>query len=111
LNVAREPMDIANPKGKEQHVCFAKSVRDALEDVMAWGFTDIFRQHRPNAGEFTFWDYRVKNSLERNIGWRIDHLLGTQSIAKLCREVEVERWLRAEERPSDHTAVTANFEC
>lgn len=109
LNVARSPMDIANPKGKEQHVCFAQSVRNALEDVMEWGFVDIFRQHRPNEGEFTFWDYRVKNSLERNIGWRIDHLLGTQSVAEACRGVEVERWLRAEEKPSDHTAVVAEF--
>lgn len=77
---------------------------------MEWGLVDIFRQHRPNAGEFTFWDYRVKDSLNRNIGWRIDHIIGTQAAAALCRSVTVERDLRAMERPSDHTAVTAELE-
>lgn len=110
LNVARFDMDIANPKGKEQHVCFAQEVKDALTDVMDWGLIDIFRQHRPDAGEFTFWDYRVKNSLERNIGWRIDHLLGTEKVAKSCKGVIVERRLRAEEKPSDHTAVVCELE-
>lgn len=109
LNVARTAADIANPKGKEQHVCFAQSVRDALSDVMDWGLTDIFRLHRPGEGEFTFWDYRVKNSLERNIGWRIDHLLATKSVAESSTQVIVERRLRAEEKPSDHTAVVAEF--
>ncbi len=110
LNVARCDMDIANPKGKKEHVCFTQEVKDALTDVMEFGLTDIFRQHRPNAGEFTFWDYRVKNSLERNIGWRIDHLLGTKKVADACRGVVVERRLRAMEKPSDHTAVIADFE-
>ena len=110
LNVARCDMDIANPKGKEQHVCFTQEVKDALAKVMAWGFIDIFREHRPGAGEFTFWDYRVKNSLERNVGWRIDHLLGTKSVAESCKAVVVERKLRAEEKPSDHTAVVCELD-
>ena len=74
------------------------------------GLVDIFREHLRGEGEYTFWDYRVKDSLARNIGWRIDHILGTQSAAALCRGVRVERSLRAMERPSDHTAVVGTFE-
>lgn len=110
LNVAPTDIDVTNPKTKKDHVCFHTSVKEALTEVMDWGLVDIFRAHRPDAGEFTFWDYRVKNSLERNIGWRIDHLLGTQSLAEICRGVTVERELRAMERPSDHTAVVGTFE-
>ena len=110
LNVAPTDIDVTNPKTTKDHVCFHTSVKEALADVMEWGLVDIFRQHRPNSGEFTFWDYRVKDSLNRNIGWRIDHIIGTQAAAALCRSVTVERDLRAMERPSDHTAVTAELE-
>lgn len=110
LNVAPTDIDVTNPKTKKDHVCFHESVKDAFSNVLSWGMEDIFRRHRPNEGEFTFWDYRVKDSLERNIGWRIDHILGTAAMADMCKGVTVERDLRAMERPSDHTAVTGIFE-
>ncbi len=110
LNIAPTDIDVTNPKTKKDHACFHEDVKKAFADVMDWGLSDIFREHRPDAGEFTFWDYRVKNSLERNIGWRIDHIIGTKSAADMCCEVRVERELRAMERPSDHTAVVGVFE-
>lgn len=110
LNVAPTDIDVTNPKTKKDHVCFHESVKKALADAMAWGMEDIFREQLPDEGEFTFWDYRVKDSLARNIGWRIDHVLGTKKIAAACRGVKVARELRAMERPSDHTAVVAEFE-
>lgn len=110
LNVALTDIDVTNPKTKRDHVCFHQSVKDALTNAMDWGLEDIFREHLPGEGHFTFWDYRVRDSLNRNIGWRIDHILGTKSAAALCRGVRVERELRAMERPSDHTAVVADFE-
>ncbi len=32
----------------------------ALSDLMGWGFTDVYRTHKPDEKEFTFWDYRVQ---------------------------------------------------
>ncbi|MDO4560214.1 MAG: exodeoxyribonuclease III [bacterium] len=110
LNVAPSAIDVTNPKNKKDHVCFHQDVKEALSRAMEWGLVDIFREHLPGEGEYTFWDYRVKDSLARNIGWRIDHILGTQSAAALCTGVRVERALRAMERPSDHTAVVGAFE-
>lgn len=109
LNVAPTDIDVTNPKNKKEHVCFHEDVKKALKDAMEWGLVDIFREQLPGAGEYTFWDYRIKNALERNIGWRIDHILGTKSAAVRCTGVKVERGLRAAERPSDHTAVVASF--
>lgn len=110
LNVAPSEIDVANPKNKKNHVCFHEDVKRALASAMEWGLVDIFREHLPNEGEYTFWDYRIKDSLARNIGWRIDHVLGTKSAAALCRSVSVERELRAAAKPSDHTAVVAEFD-
>ena len=110
LNVAPTDIDVTNPKTKKGHVCFHEDVKKALADAMAWGMEDVFRKHLPEEGNFTFWDYRVKDSLNRNIGWRIDHILATKPLAALSQSVKVERELRAMERPSDHTAVTAMFD-
>ncbi|OUO94623.1 exodeoxyribonuclease III [Cloacibacillus sp. An23] len=110
LNVAPTDIDVTNPKNKKDHVCFHEDVKKALAYAMEWGLVDIFREHLPEAGEYTFWDYRVKEALARNIGWRIDHVLGTKRAAALCRSVRVERELRALDKPSDHTAVTAEFD-
>lgn len=109
LNVAPTDIDVTNPKNKKNHVCFHEDVKIALRGAMEWGLVDIFREHLPSDGEYTFWDYRIKNALERNIGWRIDHILGTRKAAEHCSGVVVERRLRAMERPSDHTAVVGSF--
>lgn len=110
LNVAPTELDVSNPKNKTNHVCFHSDVKDVFAKVMSWGFVDIFRKHLPGDGEYSFWDYRVKDALSRNIGWRIDHIIGTEVMAEASRKVWVERSLRAMERPSDHTAVIGSFE-
>ena len=39
---------------------------------------------------FTFWDYLRPSSLEKNKGWRIDHILATRPLAEKCKEVGVD---------------------
>ncbi|MDR1471650.1 MAG: exodeoxyribonuclease III [Synergistaceae bacterium] len=109
INVAREDIDVTHPNNKRDHVCFCQEAKDALERVISWGFVDVFRHHRPNPGEFSFWDYRVKDAFERNIGWRIDHLLATRPLSDASEDAYAVRDLRALERPSDHTAVVGVF--
>ncbi|MDR1482819.1 MAG: exodeoxyribonuclease III [Synergistaceae bacterium] len=110
INVAPSDMDVTHPENKRDHVCFRQEAKDALTRVLSWGFVDVFRKHRPNPGEFSFWDYRIKGALERNIGWRIDHLFASPLLADLSRDAYVARELRAMERPSDHTAVVGVFD-
>lgn len=109
LNVARTPLDVHNAKDKEQHVCYHAAVRDAFERVVAWGFTDIFRRFHPDEELYSFFDYRVKDSLERNIGWRIDYLMATAGLAEKCRDAYIDLSPRRREKPSDHTVMVAEF--
>lgn len=109
LNVARTPLDVHNARDKAQHVCYHQSVRDAFEHVVSWGFTDLFRQFHPGEECYSFFDYRVKDSLERNIGWRIDYLMGTPSLAAVCRSVNIDLAPRRREKPSDHTVMVGDF--
>jgi exodeoxyribonuclease-3 len=110
LNVAPADIDVTHPENKRSHVCFSREAKDALADVVSWGLVDVVRKHRPGEGEFSFWDYRVPKALERNIGWRIDHLFATEPLASASRDAYAVRELRAMERPSDHTAVVGVFE-
>jgi exodeoxyribonuclease III len=110
LNVAPEAIDVYDPKRLAGHVCFNPDVTAALHDVMNWGLVDVFRKHRPDPGEFTFWDYRMPRSFENNLGWRIDHLLATKPLANRSIEAFVDRGPRDGEKPSDHTILVGVFE-
>ena len=109
MNVAPTDIDVTNPGNKRDHVCFHEDIKKKFEEIKAWGFIDVFRKYRPGEGEFSFFDYRVKNALERNIGWRIDHILATSSLAHRSEDCYVDRGPRGWEKPSDHAPVVGAF--
>lgn len=110
LNVAREAMDVHNPEEQAKHVCYHVDVREAFTDAINWGFVDVFRKHRPGPGEFSFFDYRTPNAAKRKMGWRIDHILATPSLARRSRDAFIDIEPRLGPRPSDHTFVVADFD-
>jgi len=110
MNVAPEPIDVHSPEKHLRHVCFHESVRNAYKETLSWGFVDVFRVLYPDKQQFTFWDYLRPSSVERNKGWRIDHILATQSLAGKCTAVEVDMEPRFAARASDHTFLWAEFD-
>jgi exodeoxyribonuclease-3 len=109
FNVAPEPIDVYDPEGLSGHVCFRPEVRKALKQIMKWGFTDIFRKHCQEPGQYTFWDYRARNTFKRNLGWRLDHIMATEPLAGVSIACYIDKGPRALKRPSDHTPVIAEF--
>lgn len=110
LNVAPEPIDVHDPKGLLGHVCFNPEVQDALKNVKEWGFIDIFRKIHPDEpNQFTFFDYRVRNAVQRGLGWRVDHIMATKPIADKAVDAYIDLEPRLGRRPSDHTFVVADF--
>ncbi|MBN2161122.1 MAG: exodeoxyribonuclease III [Spirochaetes bacterium] len=109
FNVAPEPIDVHNPKSLLGHVGFHPEEHRALAGVKEWGFIDIFRKHHPEPGHYSFWDYRVRDSVARGLGWRVDHIWGTATMAGLSAGAMIDREPRLWERPSDHTPVVAEF--
>ncbi len=80
FNIALENIDIYQPK-KENHIMASPQERQALKQIIALGFQDIFRQIHPEAQEFSWWDYR-QGGFARNRGWRIDHIYLTKRMDK-----------------------------
>lgn len=110
LNVAPEAIDVHNPKTLLGHVCFTPEVWSAFEEVKSWGFVDLFRMHHPGEpGHYTFFDYRVPKSVERGLGWRVDHILATVPLAERCTRCAIDMNARRAAKPSDHTIVSAEF--
>ncbi len=110
FNVAVEDIDVYNPSGLRDHVDFHPDAQAALEQVRQWGFVDIFRKYHANEpGQYSYWDYRARNAIERGVGWRIDHIWATRPLAQksACAWIDVEA--RRAERPSDHTLMIAEF--
>lgn len=110
LNVAPEPRDVYDPETLLGHVCFHPEVHKALDKVMQWGFTDVFRMHCGEPGQYTFWDYRLPNSFKRNLGWRLDHIMATKPLAQKCTACTIDKEPRTAARPSDHTPILAEFD-
>jgi exodeoxyribonuclease-3 len=110
LNVAPAPIDVHDPKRLEKHVDFHPEARAALEQVREWGFVDIFRFHHPDEpGQYTYWDYRVRGSVDRGLGWRVDHVWATEPLARRSIRAWIDVEARRAERPSDHTFLVAEF--
>jgi len=110
FNVAPEPIDVHDPKRLENHVAFHPDVRATLEEVRTWGFVDVFRLHHPDEpGQYTYYDYRARNPVERGTGWRVDHIWATEPLAHKSTRAWIDVEARLVERPSDHTFLVAEF--
>ena len=108
LNVAPENIDVNHPENKKNHVCFCDEIREVFKDTKK-DLVDLLRLFDKNPGVFTFFDYRVKNAVERNIGWRIDLMLATEILAEKAINCYSDTRPRLWERPSDHVPLIAEF--
>jgi len=110
INVALEPRDVHDPEKLRGEVGFHPDEQSILREYLSWGLVDVLRKHRPEGGLYTFWDYRVPNAVKRKMGWRIDYLFATPSLAEKSKNVWIDLEARTAEKPSDHTFLVAEFE-
>lgn len=109
MNVAPEARDIYNADKQHNHVCFHKAIREAFAETKAWGFVDVFRKHHPEPGQYTYFDYRTPNAVQRGMGWRVDHILATRTLSDKCTDCAIDLEPRLGPKPSDHTVMAAEF--
>jgi len=108
FNVAPENRDVYDPKAWEGQVLFSAPERDAFKSLLATGFKDAFRLFEQPERSFTWWDYRM-SAFRRKMGLRIDHILLSAELAKLCTACTIDIEPRRSERPSDHAPVIAEL--
>ena len=108
FNVAPEARDVHDPVLWEGQTLFTLREREALKRVRDFGLVDTFRQHHPEEGRFSWWDYRML-AFPKNRGLRIDHLYATAQLARRCSGANIDREARKGAQPSDHAPVWAEF--
>lgn len=99
FNIAPQDIDVHDPKAWQDKILCSAPERQALQNLLALGFTDAYRQQHPTTQTFSWWDYR-KGGLQRNNGLRIDLTLCSNNLNITASDIEIDprRW----ERPSDH---------
>jgi exodeoxyribonuclease-3 len=106
MNVARADMDL-HPKERKPGIIGQRADERALiEQILSHGLVDVQRTlHPDNADLFTWWA-PWRNMKARNIGWRLDYVFASQSLAARASSCVVQR----EFGSSDHGPVIAVFD-
>lgn len=108
FNIAPAAIDVHDPAVWEGGVMVSDAERAALAELLALGFTDMFRQLAPLETAYTWWDYR-QGAFRRNLGLRIDHILASEELRERCTGCTIDKEPRRLPRPSDHAPVVAEF--
>ena len=101
LNVAHEEIDLKNPKTNRRSAGFTDEERNKMTELLNSGFTDTYRYLYPNKTDiYTWWSYMFK-AREKNIGWRIDYFIVSDSIKNKIKE----SYIYSDVLGSDHCPV------
>jgi exodeoxyribonuclease III len=108
FNIAPEDRDVYDPEALRDDVLCHPLVRARWRTLLAFGLHDTFRLHVPDAGKYSWWDYRMLG-FPKGRGLRIDHVLATPALAARCTGASIDRDERKGKQPSDHAPVLAEF--
>jgi exodeoxyribonuclease-3 len=108
FNIAPDDRDVHDPEAWKDKILCSDQERDALQQLLTLGLSDTFRQFEQEDRVYSWWDYRM-NAFRRKMGMRIDLVLASESMSKLCTASYVDIEPRRQERPSDHAPAVAEF--
>ena len=101
LNVAHEEIDLKNPSTNHNSAGFTDKERNKMTELLNSGFIDTFRYLYPDKEEaYSWWSY-MRKAREKNVGWRIDYFIVSESIKDKIKEASI----YSEVMGSDHCPV------
>jgi exodeoxyribonuclease-3 len=105
LNVARTDRDVHPKERKPGAIGQLPEERALIERILGRGLVDLGRELDPGNDELFSWWPPWRNMRQRNIGWRLDYVLASQSLATRAVSCPVQ----TEIGTSDHAPVMATF--
>ena len=103
-NVAPEDGDVYDLAAFAGDALCMPESRAAWRKIVYLGLTDAYRARHPEAGRFTWWDYRA-GGWQKDHGTRIDHFLLGPRAADRLDDCDIDRTPRGWEKASDHTPI------
>jgi exodeoxyribonuclease III len=101
LNITRSDLDLHPKEVKPGIIGQREEERDLLERLLGGRLVDVTRALAPDKPDLFTWWAPWRNMRQRNIGWRIDYILASPSIASQASSCTVQ----AEVGTSDHAPV------
>lgn len=101
LNVAHKEIDLARPDDNHKSHGFTDEERAGFDAIVDAGFVDTFRLFHTDGDNYTWWTAWA-NARARNVGWRIDYVVVSESIADRL----VGASIHADQMGSDHCPVS-----
>ncbi|HEX8408445.1 MAG TPA: exodeoxyribonuclease III [Thermoanaerobaculia bacterium] len=107
MNIARTEMDVHPKERKPRAIGQLPMERELLERLISeGGLVDVGRSLYPDDENYFSWWAPWRNMRQRNIGWRLDYVLASESLAKKAVSCPSQR----EVGTSDHAPVVATFD-
>ena len=103
-NIIPQDEDAKRPEVWQEDALARPESRAAFRRIVNLGFTEAFRARTQGPGHYTFWDYQA-GAWNRDDGIRIDHFLLTPQAADLLKACQIDKEIRAREKPSDHVPI------
>lgn len=103
LNVAHKEIDLARPKENyNKSAGFMQEEIDGMDNYQNAGLIDTFRYLHPDKTEMYSWWSLRGGARERNVGWRIDYFLASESFLSKIKNADILMDMYG----SDHCPVT-----
>lgn len=103
-NIIPQAEDAARPEVWAEDALYRPESRAAYRRILNLGFTEAFRAITQGPGHYSFWDYQA-GAWNKNDGIRIDHFLLSPQCADLLQDCQIDKDIRAREKPSDHVPI------
>lgn len=104
-NICHKPIDIHDPVRNATSSGFLPEERAWMSIFLSDGYIDTFRHFNKEPHHYTWWSYRA-GARARNLGWRIDYHMVTQSLEKKLRRAAI----LPQAKHSDHCPVLLEIE-
>jgi exodeoxyribonuclease-3 len=105
LNIARTERDVHPRERKPRAIGQLPEERALLERIIGRGLVDVGRALDPDNDDLFTWWAPWRNMRQRNIGWRLDYVLASESLAARAVSCPVQKDVGT----SDHAPVVATF--
>jgi exodeoxyribonuclease III len=106
MNVARTDRDVHPKERKPRAIGQLPEERALVERIIGRGLVDVGRTLDPDNDEMFSWWAPWRNMRQRNIGWRLDYVLASETLAAHATACPVQKDVGT----SDHAPVLATFE-